>query len=98
MTLTVDRAEALQLAEAALDRLRRQPYDRLVAELLEQAQHEAVAGPSGARYQVEARAFWDDRRKRTLRVMVAIDDGGLRAFVPLTTSFIVAPDGSFIGE
>ena len=30
--------------------------------------------------------------------MVHVDDGGLRAFVPLTEDFIMAPDGSFIGE
>jgi len=29
---------------------------------------------------------------------VSIDDGGLRAFFPITDSFIVAQDGSFVGE
>ena len=28
----------------------------------------------------------------------AIDDGGLRAFAPLSDDFIMAPDGSFVGE
>jgi hypothetical protein len=94
----MDRAEALQVAGAVLDRLRRRPYDRLVAELLREPQTEEITGPSGAAYQVEVEAIWDDRKKRHLRVMVAIDDGGWRAFAPLSTDFIVAPDGSFVGE
>jgi hypothetical protein len=47
---------------------------------------------------LEIEAHWDDRKKRTLRVYVAVDDGGLRALMPLTRSFIIAPNGSFIGE
>jgi hypothetical protein len=34
-----------------------------------------------------------------LRVIVTIDDGTFRAaFRPITKGFIVAPDGSFVGE
>jgi hypothetical protein len=33
-----------------------------------------------------------------MRVLAAIDDGGWHALVPLMASFIVAPDGSFVGE
>jgi len=33
-----------------------------------------------------------------VRVLVAVDDGGMYAFKPLTDSFILAPDGSFVGE
>jgi hypothetical protein len=31
-------------------------------------------------------------------VIVAIDDGRWRAFSPLSVDFIMAPDGSFVGE
>jgi hypothetical protein len=57
-----------------------------------------VAGKSGAEYQIEIEAVWDDKPDGNLRVIVGIDDGGLRAFSPLTESFIIAPDGSFVGE
>ena len=57
-----------------------------------------VVGPSGSQYQVEITGFWDDRKAGNLRVIVTIDDGGWRAFMPLTTGFIVGPDGSFVGE
>jgi len=30
--------------------------------------------------------------------LVSIDDGGWRAFFPTTESFIMAPNGSFVGE
>jgi hypothetical protein len=57
-----------------------------------------VTGPSGAKYQVELDAVWDSRKRGPVRVFVLIDDGGLRAFAPMSQSFIVAPDGSFVGE
>jgi hypothetical protein len=57
-----------------------------------------VIGPSGAKYQVEMEAVWDGKKGGPLRVIVAIDDGGLRAFVPISGGFIIAPDGSFVGE
>jgi hypothetical protein len=30
--------------------------------------------------------------------MGAIDDGGWRAFIPLSADFIMAPEGRFVGE
>lgn len=45
---------------------------------------------------VETQAFWDDEAARHLRVLVSVDTGGW--FAHVTDSFIVAPDGSFIGE
>lgn len=55
-------------------------------------------GASGTEYQVEIEAVWDDRPGHNLRVLMSIDDGGLRAFAPMTDDFIVAPDGGFVGE
>ena len=46
----------------------------------------------------EAQGFWDDETRRSLRVSVNVDDGGWRAFAPLSSGFIRAPDGSFVGE
>src|SRR5438874_858878 len=47
---------------------------------------------------VEVEALWDDRPDGNVRVMGSIDDGGWRAFVPLTESFVMACDGSLVGE
>ena len=58
-----------------------------------------MSGPSGAWYQLEIQGLWDAAPQHVLRVMAAIDDGhGWRANLPLTDSFLVAPDGSFVGE
>ncbi len=57
-----------------------------------------VNGASGVRYQLEVQAFWDDRPGNNIRVMISIDDGGLRAFYPLTGDFIISPSGDFVGE
>jgi hypothetical protein len=50
-----------------------------------------VRGESGAKYQVEIQFFWDDKRRRIVRVVGSIDDGGIRAFVPLTQTSLISP-------
>lgn len=43
-----------------------------------------VRGPDGICYQIEVQFFWDSKPGQDIRVMVAVDDGGWRACVPLT--------------
>lgn len=57
-----------------------------------------IVGSDGKRYQVETEAFWDSKKNGDIRVVVLVDHGGLAAFQPLALDFIIAPDGSFIGE
>ena len=57
-----------------------------------------ISTTTDRQYQVEIQAFWDDKRRGNVRVMFAIDDGSWRTSCPLTESFIVAKDGSFVGE
>ena len=57
-----------------------------------------VLGDSGTTYYLDIEAGWDDKGARHVRVSGAIDDAGWRAFVPLTDSFIIAPDGTFVGD
>ena len=47
-----------------------------------------VRTTSGTAYHVEIEFFWDDRPGETIRVAGSIDDGGFRAFGPLTDSFL----------
>jgi hypothetical protein len=42
----------------------------------------------------KCRHFWDGKKGADLRVMVAADDGGWRAFKPLTDDFVMRPDGT----
>ena len=50
-----------------------------------------VRGESGTAYQIEVQFFWDDVRRRIVRVSGSIDDGGIRAFMPLTETVWISP-------
>jgi hypothetical protein len=94
----VDKDEARAVAVTTLEALRTLTWAELRDRYLDRPETVEVLGASGTSYQVETFAMWDGKRDANLRVIVAIDDGGLRAFKPLTKGFIIAPDGSFVGE
>lgn len=94
----MNRREAEAILDAELGPLRTESYDALVERLLGKQETGERIGASGTRYQVEVQAFWDSGTPGDLRVVASIDDGGWRAFVPLTDSFIRSPDGGFVGE
>jgi hypothetical protein len=95
----VDRAEAARVADGVLEPLRALSYQSLVDRLLGEVETEEIRGESGVTWQVEIQAFWDSGRPGNLRVLVGVDDGGWRSsFSPLDRAFIIAPDGSFVGE
>jgi hypothetical protein len=95
---SVNEAEARAILEEELGKLRRLSYDKLVSRFADRQETFEVTGETGESYQVELQALWDDCRKRTLLVIGSIDDGGWRAFRPLSNDFIIAPDGSFVGK
>jgi hypothetical protein len=96
----MDEQEARGILAAEIERLRSQGYPELRRLIDPNRETRQVAGPSGTEYNLEVGALFDDGGEAgNIRVMVSIDDGrGLRAFVPLTTDFIMAPDGTFVGE
>jgi hypothetical protein len=89
--------EAKSILAEELSRYRKRPYSELLS-LVDRSETFERASPSGMTYQIEMQVFFDDKSKRNLRVMGAIDDGGWRAWKPTCDDFIVAPDGSFVGE
>lgn len=89
----MDNREATTLLERELDTWRRQSYAELV-QRIDQGPH--VAESAG--YQIEVEFLWDRPRAGNVRVVGSNDDGGLRAFAPLTRSFIKSPNGAFVGE
>jgi hypothetical protein len=93
----VDNAEARALLIKHLQSYRERAYAELVA-LIGDVQVAQLAGAGGVEYQVEVDFLWDGRTGENIRVIGSIDDGGWRAFLPLCDSFIMAPDGTFIGE
>jgi hypothetical protein len=91
------KGEAQQLLKARVNQLRAMSYHDLLG-LMDKETVTEVDGSPGRRYSIETQVFWDGAKDRDLRVMVSIDDGGWRAYAPLTDDFIMAPDGSFVGE
>ena len=89
--------EARSILREQLAGLRKRNRARLL-ELLSTQETLTLQGPSGAEYQLEFQAIWDDRPQGNLRVIAAIDDGGLRAISPLSECFIVTPTGGYVGE
>ena len=93
----MDKQRAKAILSEQMSQLRSQTYSQL-KEFMGNSQHLEITAPSGKEYQLEFESWWDDKQESNLRVVVSIDDRGLRAFFPLTNSFIIAPDGSFVGE
>ena len=93
----MDANEARTILKERLARYREYPHEQL-AQLVGSVEVEERRGQAGTPYQLEFEFVWDARPGGNVRVIGGIDDGGLRAFFPLTDAFIKAPDGSFVGE
>ncbi|MGB7873735.1 MAG: hypothetical protein WBL25_05075 [Anaerolineales bacterium] len=58
-------------------------------------------GASGASYVIEIEVFWDNPKQAgsNLRVLGSIDNGKFpSSLLPLSSDFIMNPEGNFIGE
>ena len=84
--------EALSVLREQLAKYRRRRYVELVPLVGVEMPTEVIKGPSGAEYQIELLVVWDGKPHGNIRVIGMIDDGGLRAFVPLSADFITGPD------
>lgn len=93
----MNKVEALSVLHGQLQRWREQSWAQLREEVGHSHRFEVTA-ESGTWYQGEVQVFWDHTPDGAIRVMASIDDGGWRAFVPLTEDFILAPDGTFVDE
>jgi len=86
---------AYALVVAELQRLCKLPYSELM-NMVGMPERKQVAGTDGESYYLESAAFWDSIKSKDIRVIVAANDGGWRAFNKM--DFIMRPDGSFAGE
>ena len=94
----MNREEALTILESQVRGLRSQTYEQL-KQYPDGAVALEVLGSSGAQYQVEIEAVWDNKPESDLRILVSIDDGTLWSSIfPLTDDFIISPNGNFVGE
>ncbi len=94
----MDKNEAQGILSQVLVTYRGKPYDSLVTMIDEEPVTLEKTGDRGHWYQLEIQAVWNDRRGGPVRVFGSIDDGGWRAYSPLTDCFIKAPSGEFLFE
>ncbi len=93
----MNKEEANLILSKEIDCLREQGYEDLT-KCLNTVETKEIKGNSNSKYQIEIQTFWDDEESRNLRVLVSIDDESWRAFAPLSQDFIIAPNGTFVGE
>ncbi|TMA94509.1 MAG: hypothetical protein E6J74_15175 [Deltaproteobacteria bacterium] len=91
----MNKAEAMLILSRELRAFAARPYIKLV-ELISRPEVKSISTESGVNYQIELNVFWDSQPEKDLRIMGSIDDGGWRAFLPLTESVIMKPDGTLI--
>ncbi len=91
----MNKEEAKQVLEAELNIYRGMSFAQLTANLGNQGCWEATAA-SGAVYQIEIDVHWDGKDNSNLRVIGSIDNGGLSALMPLTSSFVMTPEGGLL--
>lgn len=93
----MDNDEARGLLRQRLDLYRTRSHHELQSLIAEPEIIELV-GPSGTRFCIEVLAVWDSKIGGDLRVIGSIDDGGWRAFRPLTDDFIMRRDGTLVSD
>lgn len=77
----------------ALAKLKAESYESLAARI-GSAETTEVTGASGTTYSVRVMIFWDGFAGGDLRLICAIDSGGLSAMLPKSASLIMYPNGS----
>jgi hypothetical protein len=93
----MNKVEAKKILAEQLQRYRAMIYLQLL-ELMTDPQSTEVMADSGVKYGLEFEVVLDTEPGRDLRVIGSIDDGGWRSFSPISDSFIMREDGSFVGE
>jgi len=90
--------ETEEIIRQQLEPYRRRPYAELISMINAKPINYEFRAPSEIVYQIEIQAYWDGGPNGNIRVVGSIDDGGLRAFSPLSDDFIKSPNDEFIGE
>ena len=92
MITDMDKTVAKEILESVALELASRDRDEL-AKLISSAEIRRVKSSSGQEYNVESTALWDDAENQTLRIMISVDDGGMRSFLPMSKSFLVMRSG-----
>lgn len=79
----MDKREARELLAKELEGWRQRPYTELALFVVGDPVTGEVQSEAGNSYQYEIQFMWDGKPGGDIRVLGAIDDGGVRAFPPL---------------
>jgi len=91
----MDKTEARSVLKQKLNEFATRPYSDLVA-LIDKPVDVTVTGTSGTSYGIEFNMFYDSHLTGDLRIIGSIDDGGWRAWFPLTETLIMKSNGKFV--
>lgn len=94
----MNKKEAKELLLNELSKFRKLDYSELKQHIDAEPYTSDSKLENGNWYQFEVQVFWDDKPEDDIRVIGSVDDGGWRAFVPMTESYILAPSGKFVDE
>jgi len=94
----MNKKEAKELLSNELNKYRKLDYSELRRHIDADPYTSELKLENGNWYQFEIQVFWDDKPEGDIRVIGSVDDGGWRAFVPMSESFILAPSGKFVDE
>jgi hypothetical protein len=87
-----DKAEARKELARLLAEHAHLTYDAW-AERIGQMSRLAFTTDAGTWYQATIEPVWDDQSRGTIRILVALDDGGVGAYHPLTESWLLKTPG-----
>ena len=94
----MDKKEAKRIITEQLEKYRSKSYQELIQLIDTEPITYELTSNSNTKYQIEIEAFWDDKPNGNMRVIGYIDDGGFRAFSPLSDDFIKDSNNNFVGE
>ncbi len=94
----MDKQEAIKLLENELELFRPISHQDLQKNIEKEPVTREVTSKDGKKYHIEIITHWDDKPDGDIRVHGCIDDGGLRAYFPLSSDFIKSPANEFIDE
>ncbi len=80
----MNKENAISTIESELEKIFIRSWEELRGLIGTEPYTAIVTGSDGKEYQIEIQCFWDDEPDGDIRVLASIDDGGWRAFLPLT--------------
>jgi len=99
ISIFMNKGEACSILSECLAGYRSRSREELAAWVCEgRVDATEVVAANGTKYQLEVQFVWDAKPNGNVRVIASIDDGGVRALLPITGSFILGSDGQFVGE